>query len=84
MYDEVPGPVRAAIVADFLRRSRQWATDKEIPKLLSRMANAPTSKDAAKLYQWTTWCEFIDHAQRELDDGTLDHWFSDPFTTPDR
>jgi len=35
-------------------------------------------KLAAKLHQWLSFRAFLDHTLRELEDGTLDHWFDDP------
>jgi len=65
---------KRAVIRDFLRQCRTWGTEREIPGALARLAQAPTSADAARLHQWTTWVEFIDHAQHELDEGTLDRW----------
>ena len=66
---------RKAIVRDFLERCRQWAQTKEIPKRTQRVAQAPTSADAAKLHAWIAYDTFLDHTLEELADGTLDHWF---------
>ena len=65
-----------AIVHDFLEKCRSWATEREIPKLLARLEADAMTEDAAKLHQWTTWRDFVDHALHELEDGTLDRWFS--------
>lgn len=78
MADGVPPEVAKAIVREFLERCRGWGTDREIPKQLERLRVDPNPIDAAKLHQWTTWVAFLDHARRELDDGTLDHWFAPP------
>ncbi len=74
---EVAPQDRLRVVAEFLERSRAWGTDREIPTTLRRLAERPTSKDAARLHAWTTWVEFLDHALAELRDGRLDDWFRD-------
>lgn len=63
------------VVHDFLRRARQWATEREIPKRLGRVEGGAGHDEAAKLAAWVAWRDFVDHALRELEDGTLDGWF---------
>jgi hypothetical protein len=67
-----------AVVHTFLQRCRAWGTDREIPRQLARLAADPTPGDAAKLHAWTSWVAFVDHALSELEDGTLDEWFTEP------
>ncbi len=70
-------PEDAVVVAHaFMQRLRAWAVDREIPKLTERLAGDATVADAVKLQQWTTWRDFVEHAMAELEDGTLDHWFT--------
>lgn len=64
-------------VHQFLKRARTWATDREIPKRLARVEAGAGAEEAAKLHAWVVWRDFIDHALTELEDGTLDHWFSE-------
>lgn len=66
------------VVEDFLERCRAWAVDVEIPKRLKRVEDSHDLGEAAKLHQWVTWERFVDHALRELRDGTLDPWFAPP------
>lgn len=66
---------RKQVVLDFLARCRAWGAEREIPKLMGRLAADPTPADAAKLHQWTTWVQFVDHATGEVADGQLDDWF---------
>lgn len=63
------------VVHAFLERCAAWAEDRELPERLRRMTADPTPEHAAKLHQWASWLAFVRHAQRELEDGTLDHWF---------
>ena len=65
-------------VHQFLERCRTWGTEREIPKLLARLAEHATPSDASRLHEWTTWVAFVDHAMAELESGTLDHWFEAP------
>lgn len=74
---EVAPEDAVAVSHAFLVRCRAWATEREIPKLLARLAEHPTPADAARLHQWTTWRDFVDHALRELESGTLDGWFEE-------
>jgi hypothetical protein len=64
------------VVHEFLRKCRDWATEREIPARIERLQADPTPEQAAKLHAWTSWVAFVDHATRELEDGTLDHWFT--------
>ena len=59
----------------FLGQCRAWATEREIPKRTARVAEGAGAGDAARLHAWVSMVAFIDHAVRELEDGTLDHWF---------
>lgn len=61
----------------FLLRLRAWAVEREIPKLAGRLSASATVSDAVKMQQWTTWRDFVEHALTELEDGTLDAWFTD-------
>lgn len=63
------------VVHRFLHRCRTWATDREIPERLARLAEDPTPERAAKLHAWTSYLAFTEHALAELESGTLDHWF---------
>ena len=75
--DDAPAP-EAAITAvhAFLKQARAWGTDREIPKLLAALQASSSPEHAARLHQWTTWVAFVDHALQELEDGTLDDWFT--------
>ena len=67
------------MVHSFMQKCLQWAEEKEIPKTLAKMDENPDQKLTARLNQWTTYRDFTLHTLRELEDGTLDHWFvSDP------
>lgn len=74
-----------AIAHAFLQRCQDWALDKELPRLREALQSSNDPADAAKLHQWLTWLAFTSHALRELEDGTLDHWFlpSPPDALPD-
>lgn len=65
-----------AVAHAFLTKLRAWAVDREIPKLTARLSDDATVADAVKLQQWTTWRDFVQHALGELEDGTLDDWFT--------
>jgi len=73
-------PPQDAIIAvhAFLRRARTWATEREIPKRVNRITQGADHAEAAKLHAWVAWRDFIDHALNELEDGTLDRWFTEP------
>ena len=70
------------VVLEFLARCRAWGAEREIPKLVGRLTDAASPADAAKLHQWTTWVEFVDHATQEVVSGDLDHWFGDDLRRP--
>lgn len=74
-----PDP-REAILAvhAFLRRCRDYARDMQIPERVERFHTHPTPEHAAKLYQWASWIAFVEHALREIEEGTLDGWFMSP------
>ncbi|MFT4622975.1 MAG: hypothetical protein ACI8PZ_001631 [Myxococcota bacterium] len=59
----------------FLGQCRAWANNREIPKRAARVAEGAGPDEAARLHAWVSMVAFIDHAVRELEDGTLDHWF---------
>ena len=63
------------VVHDFLVRARAWATEREIPKRIERVASGADHGEAAQLAAWVAWRDFVDHALSELQDGTLDGWF---------
>jgi hypothetical protein len=67
---------QAAVVHAFLEKCRDWASDREIPKRLAVAAESPEA--AAKLHAWVAYRAFVEHALREVEDGTLDAWFSEP------
>lgn len=71
-----------AIVHRFVEQCRAWAVDKEIPKRLQRLADDPDASEGARLQAWITYRDFLDHTLRELEDGTLDHWFTSEPPTP--
>ena len=64
-----------ASVHAFMKKCLSWAEEKEIPATLAKLQDNPDPKLAARLQQWTTYREFTLHTLRELEDGTLDHWF---------
>lgn len=68
-------PADAAVVVHrFLDRCRAWALERELPKRLERVAEGLDPAEAAKLHGWITWLRFVEHAQGEIVDGTLDDW----------
>ena len=71
----IPPEESIAIVHNFLQKCLQWAEEKEIPKTLESLQNSPSPEAAARLHQWTSYRDFTRHTLRELEDGTLDHWF---------
>ena len=74
-----------ATVHAFLLKCLKWAEQKEIPETLAKLQQSPDHKLASRLSQWTTYREFTLHTLKELEDGTLDHWFqSDPKPDEDR
>jgi len=64
-----------AIVHRFLHKCLHWAEQKEIPATLDKLQENSNETLAARLVQWTTYRDFTLHTIRELEDGTLDHWF---------
>ena len=64
-----------AIVHDFVRRCRDWATELELPKRRARVQDAPSEADVVGLLRWISYLEMTEHTLRELEDGTLDRWF---------
>ena len=72
---DVPAEDAIVVVHDFLRRAREWATEREIPKRIQRVSGGASHDEAAKLAAWVAWRDFVDHALAELEDGTLDDWF---------
>jgi hypothetical protein len=56
---------RWAAVKDFVLRCRRWSEGE-----LERRA-----ADGRPTTEWDAYLKFTDHTLRELDDGTLDHWF---------
>lgn len=80
LYDEAHTPEvspedAVAIVHAFLHKARGWATEREIPKRVKRVADGAPHAEAARLHAWVAWRDFLDHALTELEDGTLDAWF---------
>jgi hypothetical protein len=71
-----------AIVHRFLNKCLQWAEEKEIPNTLSKLNENMDQPLAARLLQWANYRDFTLHTIRELEDGTLDHWFRSE-TSPD-
>lgn len=67
-----------AIAHAFLQQCRSWVADVELPKRRQAILDDNAPEHAAKLHQWLSYLEFTDHAINELEDGTLDHWFTGP------
>ncbi len=64
-----PAPDLALAAAHaFVTRCRAWAVD-ELARRTA--AGRPTQ-------EWESYLRFTDHTLRELEDGTLDHWFVPP------
>jgi hypothetical protein len=61
----------------FLLRCRAWGADDEIPRRVAELGREPTPAQVARLHAWTSWVAFLDHAVTELEQGDLDHWFTD-------
>ena len=66
-----------AVIHDFVSRCRQWANDIEIPKRLRTLEDVPEEAQIASLQRWVTYLAMTEHTLRELEDGTLDHWFQE-------
>lgn len=64
------------IVHQFLTKCHGWASAREIPKRLKELESSLDKDQAAKLHEWIAYLRFTEHTIRELEDGTLDHWFS--------
>lgn len=62
-------------VHQFLKNCLEWAEKKEIPKTMERLHDGPDDTAVARLHKWTTYRDFTRHTLKELEDGTLDHWF---------
>lgn len=60
----------------FLQKARAYAQQRELTKRIERFRESPTPENAAKLHQWSTWIAFVEHALREIEEGTLDSWFT--------
>ncbi len=56
---------RIAAVHAFTTRCRAWAVD----AIARRRAEGRPAED------WEAYLRFTDHTLRELENGTLDHWF---------
>lgn len=65
----------AAVVHAFLVKARAWAIEREIPKRIERVREGHDMGEAAQLHAWVAWQRFVEHTLREIEDGTLDHWF---------
>jgi hypothetical protein len=63
-------------VHGFLQRCRTWALEQEIPRRLEQVAQTNDPAAAAKLHEWVAYLQFTEHALRELEQGTLDAWFT--------
>lgn len=65
-----------AVVYRFLVRCRAWGAEREVPARIARLQADPTPEQAARLHEWVAWVAFVDHALGELEDGSLDDWFT--------
>lgn len=62
-------PAQALAAAHaFVKRCREWA----VAELDRRRASGKP------LHEWESYLRFTDHTLRELEDGTLDGWFTSP------
>jgi hypothetical protein len=79
LFARAPGPVAPAdalhVAHDFVQKCRRWAEEKELPKRRQAVEHSDDPALAAKLQAWVSYAEFLDHTLRELESGTLDHWF---------
>ncbi len=72
-------PEEAIIVVHrFVMKCQEWASQREIPERVQRVAAQPDPGEVAKLQAWRSYLQFTEHTLRELEDGTLDHWFTGP------
>jgi hypothetical protein len=70
------------IVHRFVTRCREWALKREIPARTQRVAASADATEAAKLHAWTAYAAFLTHTLEELEQGTLDHWFTGEHAPP--
>ena len=75
---DVPPHDALIVVHRFLERCLRWADERELPKRTDRVAEDPSPQHTADLHAWAAYRAFTAHALRELEDGTLDHWFDPP------
>jgi hypothetical protein len=77
----LPDPAQGVQAAHhFVERCRRWAAEREVPRRLAELADPALdprqrAERAARLHEWLAFAAFLDHARRELEDGTLDAWF---------
>jgi hypothetical protein len=72
-------PDQAIVIAHrFVSFCKRWGETHGLPGALQRFGEDPTPERAAKLHAWASFSQFLDHTLRELEDGTLDAWFTDP------
>jgi hypothetical protein len=70
-------PEQAIVIAHrFVSFCKRWADTQGIPRATQQVAETPTAERAAKLHAWASFSQFLDHTLRELEDGTLDGWFT--------
>jgi hypothetical protein len=75
-HDLQVAPEQAVVIVHrFVQRCREWALKREIPARSQRVAAEADATEAAKLHAWVAYAAFLEHTLRELEDGTLDHWF---------
>lgn len=87
LYEPTRQPVIAPedaiiLVHRFLRRCDAWAETQEVPKRLERVRVTNDPKDAAALHAWIAYRSFLAHTLHELENGTLDAWFTGPQDPP--
>jgi len=76
---QAPPEESVAIIHQFLNRCLHWAEQIELPKIHAELNISNDPGNVARLRRWTTYREFTLHTIKELEDGTLDHWFqTDP------
>jgi hypothetical protein len=81
LYDDTRRPDVApedqvVIVRRFLLKCREWALEKELGPRLQRVAAELDPKEAASLHAWVAYLRFTEHAILEIENGTLDPWFT--------